>query len=92
MQRIFVLHLGAAEIEEDALKCFGMLPERLAPVFLDDLGPDQFLQIVALNLVEATKVERILVINFSCLLGQRLAAFLGAGRIAIRRAFSHAKH
>ena len=92
VQRVFVLELGAAEIEKDALKSFGMLSERLAPMFLDGLRRDQVLQIVALNLVEAAKIERVPVIAFSRFLGKRLAAFFGAGRRAIPRVFSRARH
>ena len=78
MESVFVFKLGAAEIEKYALESFGMLPERLAPMFLDCLWRDQVLQMVALNLVEAAKIERIPVIAFSRLLGERLAAFFGA--------------
>src|SRR5882672_7879332 len=78
VQGVFVLQFGATEIKEYALERFGMLPEWLAPVFLDHVGRDQALQIVTLDLVEAAKVECILVVAFSRLLGERLAAFFSA--------------
>jgi hypothetical protein len=43
VEGVFVIQLGAPKIEQYALEPFGMLPERLAPVFLDCLGRDQAL-------------------------------------------------
>ena len=80
MESVFVFQLGAPEIEKYPLKPFGMLSERLTPVLLDGLRRDQALKIIPLNLVEAAKIERVLVVAFSRLLRERLAAFFGAGR------------
>src|SRR6185295_19895095 len=49
-------------------------------MLLDDLRRDQLFQIVALHLVEAPEVERILVVDLGRFFRKRFATLFGSGR------------